>query len=202
MFVFCLFATSSFAFGQICPEFPCVVDSAGSGEVASAAIDNFLAHATQSGERIFVIARLSTRETDSERNLNRLCEARDYILWRLSDERLKKYRDSLPVVFAEGVAVEGEGRLEFYLGSKLQLTRIIKRNRTANLNCCGELTPTEIKQKRKECKEWKGKGASNKSLDVRAKQRLCYQTCAVTVGLRVAGFAPRQLRRWAASLYP
>jgi len=170
-FAFCLFATSNLAFGQICPEFPCVVNSTGTGEVASAAIDNFLVHAAQNGERIFVIARLGTGETDSGRNLNRLCEARDYILDRVSDERLKKYSDLLPVVFAEGAGVKGEGRLEFYLGSKLQLTRIIKRNRTANLNCCGELTPAEIRQKRKECKDWKMKGASNNSMDVRQKQR-------------------------------
>ena len=170
-FAFCLFATSSFAFGQICPKFPCVVDSAGTGEVASAAIDNFLVHAVDSSERIFVIARLSKQEKGSGRNLNRLCEARDYVLDRLSGGRYKEYFDLQPVVFAEGAAAEGEGRLEFYLGSKLQLTRFIKLNRTANLNCCGELTPAEIKQKRKECKDWKEKGASNNSMDVRQKQR-------------------------------
>ena len=172
-FAFCLFATSSFAFGQICPKFPCVVDSEGTGEVASAAIDNFLAHAAESGERIFVIARLDKQETNSGRNLDRLCEARDYILWRFSGAsgRFKEFIDSSPTIFAEGAAVEGEGRLEFYLGSRLQLTRFIKPNRTANLSCCGELTPKEIKQKRKECKDWKEKGASNNSMDVRQKQR-------------------------------
>jgi hypothetical protein len=170
-FTFCLFATSSSAYGQICRAFPCVVDSSGTGEVASAAIDNFLVHAVESGDRIFVIARLGKQERDSGRNLNRLCDARNYVLNRLSGGRYKEYFNLQPVVFAEGAAAEGEGRLEFYLGSKLQLTRFIKLNRTANLDCCGELTPAEIKQKRKECKDWKEKGASNKSMDGSAQQR-------------------------------
>jgi len=166
-FVFYLFATSSSAFGQICVEFPCVVDSSDSGEVASAAIDNFLVEAARSGERLFVIARLGTGETDSGRNLDRLCEARDYIVPRLpkTPELVPsgEYRQSPPTIFAEGERVEGEGQIEFYLGSKLHLTRIIRRNRSANLNCCEDITPAKAKRKRKECKEWKDKGASNRS---------------------------------------
>jgi hypothetical protein len=188
-FAVCFFATSSFAFGQICPKFPCVVDSAGTGEVASAAIDNFLVHAAEGGERIFVVARLGAQEKDSGRNLNRLCEARDYIVDRLSDERLKK------TVFAEGVAVEGEGRLEFYLGSQLQLTRFIKPNRTANLGCCGELTPAEIKQKRKECNDWKEKGASNKSKGRERQTATFLKSCEVSFSLRAAGWSPRYFCR-------
>ena len=165
-FAFCLFATSSFTFGQICPKFPCVVNSEGSGEVASAGIDNFLGHIAGSSERIFVIARLGSQETGSKSNLNltRLCEAREYILWRLSGQQTSIKLDSLPPIFAEGEGIKGEGRIEFYLGSKLLLTRIIKRNRPANLNCCGELTPAERKQKQKDCKDWKENGTSNESL--------------------------------------
>ncbi len=37
-------------------------------------------------------------------------------------------------------------------------------------------------------------------MTVRAKQRLCYQRYLVTLNLRVAGFAPRDLNRWAFSL--
>ena len=36
---------------------------------------------------------------------------------------------------------------------------------------------------------------SNKSMDVRAKQRLCYQRRLLTFSLRVGGFAPRHLKR-------
>ncbi len=39
------------------------------------------------------------------------------------------------------------------------------------------------------------KTQSNKSMDVRAKQRLCYQTCMVTFGGLDGGFAPRHLKR-------
>ena len=41
---------------------------------------------------------------------------------------------------------------------------------------------------------------SNKSMDVRAKQRLCYLACPFTLTFRVGGFAPRHLNRWAAAL--
>ena len=37
--------------------------------------------------------------------------------------------------------------------------------------------------------------ASNKSMDVRAKQRLSYQRPLITFSLRVGGFAPRHLSR-------
>ena len=36
----------------------------------------------------------------------------------------------------------------------------------------------------------------NKSLDVRAKQRLCYLACLFNLKLREFGFAPRQLNRY------
>jgi hypothetical protein len=167
---FCLSVTSNFANAQICPEYPCVIRSTGSSEVAAAAIDNFIHYAVESKERIFVIARLSSQETNATLNLNRLCEAREE-LSRLESDYFKKERGySIPVVFAEGVGIEGEGRLEFYLGSKLILTRLIRQNFPANLNCCGEFTRTEIKQKRKECIDWKKKGVSNKSMDARRKQ--------------------------------
>ena len=35
----------------------------------------------------------------------------------------------------------------------------------------------------------------NKSMDVRAKQRLCYLACLFNSELRVGGFAPRHLKR-------
>lgn len=177
-FVFYLLATSSSAFGQICLEFPCVVDSSDSGEVASAALDNFSVEVARSNERLFVIAHLGTSETDAGLNLDRLCEARNYILSRFPTTRelvsSAENRESLPTVFAEGERVEGEGRLEFYLGSKLHLTRFIRRNRSANLNCCEDITPEKAKQKRKKCREWKEKGASNNSMNVRQKQRLSF----------------------------
>ena len=36
----------------------------------------------------------------------------------------------------------------------------------------------------------------NNSMDVRAKQLLCYLACLFSLALRVAGFAPRHLKRW------
>ncbi len=44
------------------------------------------------------------------------------------------------------------------------------------------------------------KAMSNNSMDVRAKQRLCYLACLLNSELRGGGFAPRQLNRSALSL--
>ena len=41
--------------------------------------------------------------------------------------------------------------------------------------------------------------AANNSMDVRAKQRLCYLACLVSLNLRGGGFAPRHLKRWITS---
>lgn len=175
-FTFYSLATSGSAFGQFCAKFPCKVESSEGGEGASAAIDNFLVEVTRSGERLFVIARLGLGETDAGRNPDRLCDARSYVVLRLSQIRegvvSGEYREPPPVVFAEGDRVKGEGRIESYLGSKLQLTRFIDRNRSANLNCCEDYTSVRARQKRKECREWKEKGALSNSLNVKRKQRL------------------------------
>jgi len=50
-------------------------------------------------------------------------------------------------------------------------------------------------------KDFENKDASNKSMDVRAKQRLCLETCVVTFGGLGGGFAPRHLNRCAAFLF-
>lgn len=156
MLPLCLFASTFLAFGQACPRFPCVVDSKATGEVASAAIDNLLIKAIEVRERIFVIAHRSKKEKNNALNRDRLCETRGYLLGRLSSGRYNEYVDSQPVVFAEGTAAAvGDGRIDFYLGSRLYLTRFIKLNRTANLDCCGELTAVERIRKKNECIEWK-----------------------------------------------
>ncbi|MEJ7862207.1 MAG: hypothetical protein WKF90_11315 [Pyrinomonadaceae bacterium] len=41
-------------------------------------------------------------------------------------------------------------------------------------------------------------GQANKSLDVRARAATFFSRCPFPFGLRVIGFAPRHLRRWAA----
>jgi len=41
----------------------------------------------------------------------------------------------------------------------------------------------------------------NNSMDVRAKQRLCLLACPLNSELRVGGFAPRHLSRWASSVF-
>lgn len=142
--------------GQVCPAYPCIIGSSETGEVASAAIDSLLFRAAEAGERIFVIARRGGNEKTRLRlNLYRLCEARMFILDR--SKGISHSGDSLSAVFAEDGVINGEGRLDFYIGSKLQLTRMIKRDRMATLNCCGERTAHQVKQDREECEHWRGK---------------------------------------------
>jgi hypothetical protein len=162
LFLVLLFADTANTFGQHYPDH--IVDSKATGEEASAAIDNFLVRAVDSRERIFVIASLGRKEKNDALNLNRLCDAREYLLGRSLGERSKEYFDMYPTVFAEGPTVEGEARIDFYLGSRLFLTRLIRSNQPANLNCCEEFTLAEIVRKRKECNGWKAGVLQNTKL--------------------------------------
>ena len=55
--------------------------------------------------------------------------------------------------------------------------------------------PVKLREAKRRAKD---EDASNKSMDVRAKQRLCYRSFLVNPNLRGGGFAPRHLNRWAA----
>jgi hypothetical protein len=155
-----LFLFTLVASGQVCREFPCTVSSKATGEEASAAIDNFLSEAIQNTERIFVFAIPGNRENRNATNPDRLCEARRYILGRLGRSG---FQQQYPPVFGEGPAARGEGRIEFYLGSTLYLTRFISLNSPANLDCCGELSRRERRQVYSECRDWLEKGEPNVS---------------------------------------
>ena len=80
-------------------------------------------------ERLFVVARLGRGETSRELNRRRLHNVRRY------------FRDAWNavaggLVFAEGDRVEGEGRVEFYLGSDLMLVSLVRRGGDICVDCC------------------------------------------------------------------
>lgn len=100
-------------------------------EVNGAFLDSLVQDARSGSERIFVIARLGDGESSRPLNRSRLEYSRFYI-------SINKGLKSDKVVFAEGDRVNGEGRLEFYLGSKLYLVSLAKRNRMVCLTCCDD----------------------------------------------------------------
>jgi hypothetical protein len=141
-FVFCSLAACELAFAQRASDEPYIVPSDSSGEINSREIDSMAVEAKHNGERLFVIARLGAGETSRRLNLARLYNTREYL-------SVKSF-DPQTTIFAEGERVAGEGRIEFYLGSRLRLVTLARRNKMPNLTCCEDYFPAaKSKPKRK-----------------------------------------------------
>jgi hypothetical protein len=130
---FCILASGALAFAQGASDEPEIVPSDSSGEITSREIDQMSMEVKGRRERLFIIARLGTGETSRRLNRGRLYNTRQYL-------SLKAF-DPLTTVFAEGERVEGEGRIEFYLGGTLRLVTLAKRNKMPNLTCCEDYFP-------------------------------------------------------------
>jgi len=85
-----------------------------------------ISEAKDSGDRIFVIARPGKAES-SHLTRRRLHNARTYIVPRLKSGK---------VIFAEGERAAAEGRVEFYLGSKLKVVAMMERGGDLCVCCC------------------------------------------------------------------
>lgn len=88
---------------------------------------NLIYEAENSGDRIFVIARLGRGETSRHLTHRRLYNARTYIATRFKSGK---------VVFAEGEQTAAEARVEFYLGSKLKAVALMGRGGDLCVCCC------------------------------------------------------------------
>lgn len=141
-----LFAASGF--GQTVADEPYNIPSNSSGEENSALTDVIAIEARQSGERLFVVVRLGKGETSRVLNGVRLRNTKAFMLG--------KGFNSQTSVFAEGARVEDEGRVEYYLGSKLKLITFAPRNRMPNLTCCEDYMPP-VKNKSKSKNKLKSK---------------------------------------------
>lgn len=137
---FCLPAVAP-TFAQSSLEEPYLVPSISSGEIASREIDAMAVEAGQSGERLFVIVHLGTGETSRRLSLARLYNTRAYVSGKSFDQST--------TVFAEGERVDGEARIEFYLGGRLRLVVLAKRNKMPKLTCCEEYFPPAQTKPRK-----------------------------------------------------
>jgi hypothetical protein len=83
-------------------------------------------------ERVFVIARLGNGEHNSRLSQRRLHNARMYLGYRLKPDT---------VILAEGERANGEGRVEFYVGSELVLTSMVRRGADLCVSCFDGLNP-------------------------------------------------------------
>jgi len=110
---------------------PIVVEgNVSSCESNAAAFDNLAGFLRSTEERLFVVARLGVGERRRDLNRRRLHNVRIYFKdgWPKIDP--KRF------VFLEGDPVEGEGRIEFYLGSHLIQISLVKRGKDICVDCC------------------------------------------------------------------
>ena len=106
-----------------------VAGDANACELNAAYLDNLIIMARESKERVFVVAHLGKGETSRYLIHRRLHNARTY-LRRLAPES---------VVITEGERVDGQGRVEFFLGSKLIINALVSRNGDLCVDCCEAL---------------------------------------------------------------
>lgn len=99
-------------------------------EVNAATFDNLANMLRSTEERLFVVARLGRGESSREFNRRRLYNVRTYFKENWPGVEAQRF------VFAEGDGVEGEGRVEFYLGSHLMQISLAKRGRDICVDCC------------------------------------------------------------------
>jgi hypothetical protein len=99
-------------------------------EVNAAAFDNLANMLRSSEERLFILARLGTGETSAELNRRRLHNVRTYFKEGWPNVASKRF------VFAHGDRVEGEGRIEFYIGSRLVQISLVRRGGDICVDCC------------------------------------------------------------------
>ena len=130
---FCILASGVLVFAQSASDDPEIVPSDSSGEITSREIDRMAMEVRTKRERLFVIVRLGTGESSRRLNRARLYNARQYVSVKSFDQQT--------TVYAEGERVEGEGRLEFYLGGSLRLVTLAKRNKMPHLTCCEDYLP-------------------------------------------------------------
>jgi hypothetical protein len=115
------------AFGQ--KPVMTVEANASACEVNAASFDNLANDLRSNKEHIFIIARLGKGEPSPDLNRRRLSNVRAYFMtnWKIDPSRL---------TFAAGSRVDGEGRVEFYIGSTLWLISYVKPGRDICVDCC------------------------------------------------------------------
>lgn len=105
-----------------------ILPSNDSGEVASLLLDRLGIEAKLSKERLYIISRRGKGDTNKNIEIGRLS-------WAKAGRGVENF-DVTTTVLAVGDKTDGEGRLEFYLGSQLRLVVLAKPNKMPLLTCC------------------------------------------------------------------
>ena len=149
LLILILLAISISANAQISPAEITVVRANTNACELNAAMFDVLANILRDGdERLFVVARLGRGEVSRELNRRRLHNVRTY------------FKDGWPnidvgrFVFAEGDRIEGEGRVEFYIGSRLILISLVRRRGDICVDCCDFPDPRYYGYGRRENPRW------------------------------------------------
>jgi hypothetical protein len=128
---FILLVSSQAALAQTNPDEPRIIPGdANSCELNSAFLD-LLSNDSRANpnDRVFVIAHLGHGEMSRNLNRRRLHNVRTYLSGRIDANR---------IIFAESDPVNGDGRVEFYLGSKLIFVSLVKRGGDICVTCCDD----------------------------------------------------------------
>ena len=144
VFTFIFSLSNNNLIAQSSSDAPFIAQSDSSGEETIRELEIIAIDAKKSGERLFVIARRSKTEKFNRISKARLAYTRTLLL-------LFRQFPFQTAVFAEGDWIDGEGRIEFYLGSRLRLVSLAKQNKIPNLTCCEDYTPpVKSKPRRRE----------------------------------------------------
>src|SRR5215813_13305362 len=108
---------------------PDVINSRESGELHSSLTDILAQEASKTNERLFVIFHRGSNDTFAGINWIRLMNLKAYFT-----ATQKRFGTADPV-FAYGKPVAGEGRIEYYLGSRLRLIVFSTKNKSPNFTC-------------------------------------------------------------------
>jgi hypothetical protein len=131
------------ALAQKNPDEPQIVTGdSGSCELNALFLDNLGSMARSGSERIFIIARQGHDEQSSLISRRRLLSVREQLVQNrgISAER---------ITFAEGDRINGDGRVEYYFGSKLVFVSLARRNRGLCLSCCDDPPPKSFTRKKR-----------------------------------------------------
>ena len=108
-------------------EYIIVKGDASACELNIAYLSSWLHEVQDTDARLFVIVRLGDGETSRNLVHRRMFNIKAYINGRVKPEK---------VIFAEGGRVKGEGRVEFYVGSKLKQVSLLRRGGDLCVCCC------------------------------------------------------------------
>jgi len=148
--IFIIVISSTFCFAQVNKDETIIVEAdANACELNSRYFDMISNEVFKSKERIFAIFRAGKSETENV-NAKRLAHVKAFL------EQVKGW-ERFDVVYARGEKIDGEGRIEFYVGGKIFLATLASKNKTPCLDCCGGgfASPQNLVKKKRKMKIYK-----------------------------------------------